>query len=81
MDQLLALWAQSTKKEGKDQESIQSSTTPDPGYQYILYGQASDPVSVLSEVVLDGQASDPVCFIRCATMVDLRADPLFNLHK
>ena len=26
----------------------------------VLYGQASDPVSVLSEVVLDGQASDPV---------------------
>ena len=23
-----------SKKEGKDQESIQSSTTPDPGYQY-----------------------------------------------
>ena len=27
------IWAQS-KKEGKDQESIQSSTTPDPGYQW-----------------------------------------------
>ena len=24
----------SEKKEGKDQESIQSSTTPDPGYQW-----------------------------------------------
>ena len=24
----------SNKKEGKDQESIQSSTTPDPGYQW-----------------------------------------------
>ena len=23
-----------SKKEGKDQESIQSSTTPDPGYQW-----------------------------------------------
>ena len=26
-----------SKKEGKDQESIQSSTTPDPGYQWELF--------------------------------------------
>ena len=26
--------SQKSKKEGKDQESIQSSTTPDPGYQW-----------------------------------------------
>ena len=27
-------WLIQSKKEGKDQESIQSSTTPDPGYQW-----------------------------------------------
>ena len=26
-------WCYQSKKEGKDKESIQSSTTPDPGYQ------------------------------------------------
>ena len=30
----LLRWLQSKKKKGKDQESIQSSTTPDPGYQW-----------------------------------------------
>ena len=35
----IGLYGQS-KKEGKDQESIQSSTTPDPGYQsYIIYSK------------------------------------------
>ena len=29
----MVVWFQS-KKEGTDQESIQSSTTPDPGYQW-----------------------------------------------
>ena len=27
-------WLMQSKKDGKDQESIQSSTTPDPGYQW-----------------------------------------------
>ena len=27
-------WLIQSKKDGKDQESIQSSTTPDPGYQW-----------------------------------------------
>ena len=27
-------WLVQSKKDGKDQESIQSSTTPDPGYQW-----------------------------------------------
>ena len=27
-------WLMQNKKDGKDQESIQSSTTPDPGYQW-----------------------------------------------
>ena len=27
-------WPNQSKKDGKDQESIQSSTTPDPGYQW-----------------------------------------------
>ena len=30
----VALLAHPSKKEGKDQESIQSSTTPDPGYRW-----------------------------------------------
>ena len=29
-------WLIQSKKDGKDQESIQSSTTPDPGYQWKL---------------------------------------------
>ena len=33
LDRNLKYWIQS-KKEDKDQESIQSSTTPDPGYQW-----------------------------------------------
>ena len=28
------MYTYESKKEGKDQESIQSSTTPDPGYQW-----------------------------------------------
>ena len=30
-------WLIQSKKDGKDQESIQSSTTPDPGYQWESY--------------------------------------------
>ena len=30
----IGAWLIQSKKDGKDQESIQSSTTPDPGYQW-----------------------------------------------
>ena len=45
-----------SKKEGKDQESIQSSTTPDPGYQWesdnaIIRHHKQEPRSVLSQQV------------------------------
>ena len=33
-DEIQKKKSQQSKKEGKDQESIQSSTTPDPGYQW-----------------------------------------------
>ena len=36
------MWLQS-KKESKDQESIQSSTTPDPGYQWETMSQLDIP--------------------------------------
>ena len=32
-----------SKKEGKDQESIQSSTTPDPGYQWEVITSKREP--------------------------------------
>ena len=32
-DPVYLAWNEKSKKEGKDQESIQSITTPDPGYQ------------------------------------------------
>ena len=32
--EILIPCSEQSKKEGKDQESIQSSTTPDPGYQW-----------------------------------------------
>ena len=31
---IVSIFTNKSKKEGKDQESIQSSTTPDPGYQW-----------------------------------------------
>ena len=42
-----------SKKEGKDQESIQSSTTPDPGYQW-----KSDKVTIL-DITNESQEVSP----------------------
>ena len=44
-------WLIQSKKDGKDQESIQSSTTPDPGYQWERPARSHTFVEIHHEII------------------------------
>ena len=67
-----------SKKEGKDQESIQSSTTPDPGYQWEVTTSQLD-ITNESQVVSPFPAGDHKA--RLVNLISKDTHLVFSIYR